>query len=142
MIEINLTLLYQIIAFFILYFVLNALLYKPVLKVINERNKNIEGAKKEASDMEAELQKRLLGYENRLSEAKAKAQEERLRIRQEGLDKEKELLGNARESSQAGLLEAKTMLEQEARSVRVRLKEESKTISKDIAEKILNRKVA
>lgn len=141
MIEINLTLAYQIIAFFILYFVLNTLLYNPVLKVIEERNKNIEGTKKEAFDMEAELQKRLLDYENRLSEAKSKAQEERFRIRQEGLDKEKELLGNARESSQIGLLEAKTRLEQEANFVRTRLKEESKAISKDIAEKILNRKV-
>lgn len=142
MIEINLTLAYQIIGFFVLYFVLNTLLYKPVLKVLEERNKNIEGTKKEALDMEAEIQKRLLDYENRLNEAKAKAQEERLRIRQEGIDKEKEMMGSARENSQAGLLEAKTKLEQEAKSVRLRLKEESKTISRDIVEKILNRKAA
>lgn len=142
MIEINLTLAYQIIGFFVLYFFLNTLLYKPVLKVLEERNQNIEGTKKEALDLEAGLQKMLLDYENRLNEAKTKAQEERFRIRQEGIDKEKELMENARENSQAGLLEAKTKLEQAVKSVRVSLKEESKAISKDIAEKILNRKVA
>ncbi len=142
MIELNLTLAYQIVGFFVLYFVLNALLYKPVLKVVEERNKNIQGTKKEVLDLEAELQKRLLDYENRLNEAKAKAQEERLRIRQAGVDKARELLEKARENSQAAFLEAKTKLDQEARSVRIRLKEESKTISRDIVEKILNREAA
>lgn len=140
MIELNITLAYQIIGFFVLYFVLNTLLYKPVLKVLEERDKNIQGTKKDALDLEAELQKRLLDYENRLNEAKAKAHEERFRIRQAGVDKERELLEKARENSQAAFLEAKTKLDQEARSVRIRLKEESKTISRDIVEKILNRK--
>lgn len=142
MIELNITLAYQIIGFFVLYFVLNTLLYKPVLKVLEERDKNIQGTKKEALDLEAGLQKRLLDYENRLNEAKVKAQEERLRIRQGGVDKERELLEKARENSQAAFLDAKTKLDQETRSVRVRLKEESKTISRDIVEKILNRKAA
>ncbi|MEK6598800.1 MAG: hypothetical protein AABY52_00465, partial [Deltaproteobacteria bacterium] len=93
-------------------------------------------------DLETGLRKRLLDYENRLNEAKVKAQEEQLRLKQEGLDKERDILENARKNSQAGFLEAKTKLEGEAKSALSRLKEESKTISKDIAEKILNRKVA
>ena len=142
MIELNITLLYQIVGFIALYFILNTLLYKPALKTLEERDKKIEGKKKEALDLEAGLRKRLLDYENRLNEARVKAQEEWLHLKQEGLDKEQELLENARKNSQAGFLEAKTKLEEEARSVLSRLKEESKTISKDIAEKILNRKVA
>lgn len=142
MIELNLTLLYQIAGFFILYFILNALLYKPVLKILEERDKNIAGTKKEAETLETELQKKLLEYENKLNEAKAKAQEERLRIRQEGLDKERELLENARKDSQDRLMAAKAELEKDVKSTLTQLKEESKTISKDIAGKILERKVA
>lgn len=142
MIELNLTLLYQIAGFIALYFILNALLYKPVLKTLEERDKNIEGKKKETLDLEADLRKRLLDYENKLNDARAKAQEESLRIRQEGLDKEREIIENARKDSQAGFLETKTKLEGEAKSVISSLKEESKTISKDIAEKIIGRKVA
>lgn len=142
MIELNLTLLYQIAGFFILYFILNVLLYKPVLKILEERDKNIAGTKKEAETLEAELQKKLLEYENKLNEAKAKAQEERLRIRQEGLDKERELLENARKDSQDRLMAAKAELEKDVKSALTQLKEESKIISKDIAGKILERKVA
>ena len=142
MIDIDITFLYQIAGFIALYFILNTLLYKPVLKTLEERYKKGEGKKKEALDLEAWLRKRLLDYENRLNEPRVKAQEERLRLKQEGLDKEQEILENARKNSQAGFLEAKTKLKEEAKSALSRLKEESKTISKDIAEKILNRKVA
>ncbi|MEK7829415.1 MAG: ATP synthase F0 subunit B [Deltaproteobacteria bacterium] len=142
MIDIDITFLYQIAGFIALYFILNTLLYKPVLNTLEERYKKGKGKKKEALDLETGLRKRLLDYENRLNEAKVKAQEEQLRLKQEGLDKERDILENARKNSQAGFLETKTKLEEEARSALSRLKEESKTISKDIAEKILNRKVA
>ena len=142
MIELNLTLAYQIVGFFVLYFVLNTFLYKPVFETLEERDKAIAGTKKDAEVSEMELQKKLLDYENRLNEAKAKAHEERLRIRQQGLDKEREIIENARKDVQDSLIQAKTKLEGEVKSALVRLKEESKVISKDIAGKILERKVA
>lgn len=142
MIEIDITFLYQVAGFIALYFILNTFLYKPVLKTLEERDKNTEGRKKEASDLEACLQKRILDYENRLNEARVKAHAERLRLEQEGLDKEQEILENAKKNSQAGFMEATMKLKRETMSVLSRLKEESKTTSKDIAEKILSRKVA
>lgn len=142
MIDLDITLLYQIGGFFVLYFILNAVLYKPVLKILDERDKNIRGIKQEAEILEAELQKRLMDYEKRLNEAKAKAQEERLRIRQEGLDKEREIIENARRDAHDSLLQAKTKLEGDIKSTLIRLKDESKVISKGIAERILDRKVA
>ncbi|HAG50908.1 MAG: hypothetical protein A2X87_06600 [Deltaproteobacteria bacterium GWC2_42_51] len=142
MIELNITLLFQVIGFFVLYLILNTFLYKPVTKLLEERDKNITGAKREAELLEAELQKKLLAYENRLNDTKAKAQEERLRLRQEGLDKERDLLESARKNSLDSIQQAKIKLEKDIQSAITRLKEESKAISKDIAEKILERKVA
>lgn len=142
MIELNVTLLFQVIGFFVLYLILNTFLYKPVTKLLEERDKNITGAKREAELLEAELRKKLLAYENRLNDTKAKAQEERLRLRQEGLDKERDLLESARKNSLDSIQQAKIKLEKDIQSAITRLKEESKTISKDIAEKILERKVA
>jgi len=142
MIELNVTLLFQVIGFFVLYLILNTFLYKPVTKLLEERDKNITGAKREAELLEAELQKKLLAYENRLNDTKAKAQEERLRLRQEGLDKERDLLESARKNSLDSIQQAKIKLEKDIQSAITRLKEESKAISKDIAEKILERKVA
>jgi len=142
MIELNLTFLYQVIGFFVLYFILNAFLFQPILKTLEERDKAIAGTKKEAEVSEIELQKKLLDYENRINEAKAKAYEERLRIRQQGLDKEREIIENARKDAQDSLLQAKTKLGQDVVTILARLKQESKIISKGIAEKILDRKVA
>ena len=113
-----------------------------LLKTLEERDKAIAGTKKEAEVSEIELQKKLLHYENRINEAKAKAYEERLRIRQQGLDKEREIIENARKDAQDSLLQAKTKLGQDVVTILARLKQESKIISKGIAEKILDRKVA
>jgi len=142
MIELNLTFLYQVIGFFVLYFILNTFLFQPILKTLEERDKAIAGTKKEAEVSEIELQKKLLDYENRINEAKAKAYEERLRIRQQGLDKEREIIENARKDAQDSLLQAKTKLGQDVVIILAKLKQESKIISKGIAEKILDRKVA
>lgn len=142
MIELNLTLLYQIAAFFVLYIVLNAFLYKPVLQILEERDKNISGTKQEAEKLEAGLLKRIQDYENRLNEAKIKAQEERARIRQQGIDREKEILETARKSAQDALVQAKAKLEQDVKAAIVSLKQESTAISRGIAKKILERKAA
>lgn len=142
MIDLNITFLYQIAGFICLYFILNTFLYKPVTKILEERNRNIEGTKKEADSLEMEIQKKLSDYEKRLSDAKAQAQEVRLRLRQEGLDKEMAIVECAKNDLQTSVLETKTKLEKEIIAVMHGLKQESQTFSKEIAGKILGRKVA
>ena len=142
MIELNMTLLMQVIGFFILLFVLNGLLYKPVLSILKQREERIDGAKKEAEQLFKEVQARTDDYEKRLHEAKVKGQEERLKLRQVGLEKEKLILDAARKEAQESVSGAKKRLEGEIKSVMTRLSDDSGVIARDIAEKIVGRKVA
>ena len=59
MIEIDYSVTYQIIAFFVLLFALNRFLYKPVFAMMEERKARTEGTVKSASSMEDEVRQGL-----------------------------------------------------------------------------------
>ncbi len=141
MISLDLTLVFQIIGFFFLLIVLNRFLYNPVLRILKERDEKIGGAIKKAAETEKEVETGLLSYEKRIKEAAVKGHEERNRIRQEGLNREKELLEAARVEAAKELTSMRGELSKSKDSALASLKEESRTISKNIAEKILERKV-
>ncbi|MBI5286396.1 MAG: ATP synthase F0 subunit B [Deltaproteobacteria bacterium] len=142
MIEFNITLLYQIGAFFILLFILNYLLYKPVLGILEERKDRIAGVKGEAESLEKKVRSRLQEYENRLQEAKLNAQEERMRLRQEGSNKGGEVLDEARKETLEYLANTKDNLEREMKGALEGAREDSKVISRDVVELLIGRKVA
>ena len=67
--ELNLsTFIFEIINFLILIWILQRLLYKPVLKVIDQRRQAIEKSLSEAKNIRREAEKLQTKYENRLTE--------------------------------------------------------------------------
>jgi F-type H+-transporting ATPase subunit b len=69
----------SLIGFLIFFFVLKKFLWKPVLKIIDERRESIEAAFQEVDDARADIERLKLDYERKLtdinSEAQAKLQE-------------------------------------------------------------------
>ncbi len=141
MLNIDLTLLYQMIGFVVLLFIMNTLLYKPLLKILNEREERIEGTLKSASKAGKEVDEGLKEYEKRLKDAAVKGIEARNKLRQEGVEREKELIEAAREKAAGELAVIKREIEKNKREALIGLKAETKTISQNIAEKILDRKI-
>jgi F-type H+-transporting ATPase subunit b len=141
MISLDLTLVFQIIGFFILLIILNRFLYNPVLRVLKERDEKIGGAVKKAAETEKEVAEGLVTYDKKIKEAAVKGHEERNRIRQAGIDREKELLEAARSAAAAEISEMRQELVKNKQAALSSLKEEARTISGNIAEKILERKI-
>lgn len=140
MIAINLTLVFQIIGFFVLLIILNRFLYAPVLRILKEREEKIEGSIRKAAETEKEVSTGLVTYEKKLKEAAIKGNEERNRFRAEAQAREKEILDAARVKASAEFARMRGELEASKASAMKSLKEESRAISKNIAEKILERK--
>lgn len=142
MLEINATLIVQIIAYFVLLYLLNRLLFKPVMAVIEKRREKTEGTLKGAADIEKEVEEGLEAYRERLKDETAKAQEARAAIKKAAVEKEKALLDSARKEAQDEITRMKAELEKGKGSALESLKEESKKLSTTIAEKVLERKLA
>ncbi len=142
MISLDITLLYQIIGFFILLIVLNVLLYKPVQKILKDRDEKIDGNIKKAAETEETVAKGLVDYQKKLKEAAVKGHEERNRIRQEGLEKEKALIEAARLEAAKELSSIRKEIETSKSAALSGLKSEAKGLAREIAGKVLDRTVA
>ncbi len=129
------------IGFFALLFILNRLLYKPLLKVLKEREERIDGSLKAAAKSDKDVEEGLSSYEKKIKEAALKGTEAKNKIKQEGLEREKEVIEAARASAAVELGKMQTELEKSKRAALESLKGEAGSISRNIAEKILERKL-
>ena len=139
MLTLDKTFLIQIAVFFILFYLLNRFLYRPIMAVLDERKKKTEGAFKDAADREEEISRGLGDYERRLKEASIKAQEELSVLRREILEKGKEVVERARLEAEEEFLRLKDELVENREMAAVKLREETPRLSKTIVEKLLER---
>jgi F-type H+-transporting ATPase subunit b len=142
MLEINLTLLVQIAAYFVLFYLLNVLLYKPVIEVLDRRKGRTKGALGEAADIEKQVEEGLDGYKKRLKEETVKAQEARASIKKEAVEKEKQILEQARQKTQNEISKMKAEIEKSSYAAGVKLKRDAAELSRYIAEKVLERRLS
>lgn len=142
MLELNYTLLVQVVGFFVLLFVLNRFLYTPLLKVLKERKDLTGGTLKKASELEKEVEEGLILYEKKIKDVTSKGYEEINRLRQEALGKEKAMVEAVRGEMAGMLSEMRVKIEASKEGALMALKEETRTLSKSIAEKILEKKLA
>ena len=142
MISLDQTLLFQVIGFFILLVILNQFLYKPVQRVLRERDERIDGNLKKASLTKEELAEGLLNYDRKLKEAAVKGHEERARMRKETQEKEKAIIEAARVDAAKGLSSIRTELSASKGSALAGLKAEASVLAREIAGKVLDRNIA
>ncbi|MBZ0252875.1 MAG: ATP synthase F0 subunit B [Candidatus Methylomirabilis sp.] len=121
---------------------LNANLIQPMLKVLKERDRRIEGNQKEADTLLAQAKTAVDTYETRLAAARGEANDLRLKIRKEAADKQAAILSAASEKAAASLAAMKERIDAESRSARTALRADAERIAQDLAGKILGRPVA
>jgi F-type H+-transporting ATPase subunit b len=139
--NIDSTFFIQVINFIILIVVLNWLLVKPTLRVLEERKVRVEGSEEEARRLTAEADKNIQDYEQSLATARIDAGRQKEQIRMEGIERENEIIKAAREQSRKTVEDMKLRIEKEAREASSVMKNEVKALSAQIAEKVLGRSV-
>jgi len=138
-INIDLAFLIQLINFLILIFLLNILLYKPLRKIIAERQGRIAEAKGRSESVEQDLQLKMAEYEARLKAMKSGASDERGALVKEAQAEEAAILEAARKEASDTIATIKARVAKEAADARTILQEQAKLLSVDICEKVLGR---
>ena len=80
MVEINLTIVIQVVQFLILVFLLNRLLFRPIGQVISERKEKITTWEETTRALQESVRTQIETYEKRIQEAKDQARAEQNRI--------------------------------------------------------------
>lgn len=141
MISVNFTVLIQMGLFLTLMIILNKFVFKPMVALLEERERRIKDPGADAKGMEAEVERMRLQYEATLNDAKLKAIEERSRLRKEGTDLEQDVLKGAYKVSEETMAEVRGRIGKEAGIARESLKAEVRLLSSTVATKLLGRSV-
>src|SRR5271154_5099046 len=91
-VDFDFTVLFMVGLFLVLWLVLKPLLFDPMLKLFEERERRIDGAKLLARKIDQKSVGALAEYEAGMAKGRAEANAEREKIRAEGLKKEAEIL--------------------------------------------------
>ena len=141
MIELNFTLIIQLIIVLSLMGILTQILFKPFLSVLQERRNRIEGAEKRAKDLQQQAEELIERYREAIAAGQAQGAGIRDEIRKTSLAEETEILQKAMEQANRLIQEVKTRIAEEARAARTELRLQAQNLSREITEKILGRSV-
>jgi F-type H+-transporting ATPase subunit b len=135
------TIFIQIVTFLVLIYILNILLYKPVLSIIERRKKQLEELENEIKLFNDSVEKRVAEYEEKLKQAKAGASDLKKEIINEGTDQAKKIVDAVRNEIPLLTQEFQQKMNKEIQAARKILDSQSRKISLEIAEKVLGRLV-
>jgi F-type H+-transporting ATPase subunit b len=141
MIDINISLFYQLANFIVLLIVLNYTLFKPVRQIMQEREQGISSSLSDAKAAQERMQNLLDQYNTSLAEAKQKATATFNSIYQQGLDAQREMISAERAKAGEMLDKARAEVAAAANTARADLKTEADRLSQEITSKLLGRAV-
>lgn len=137
----NTTVVIQIAIILVLMFLLNVLLFKPMLRVLNERRARTVGRRERAAQASAQAETIMKDYQAKISEARHEADKIRLELVRQGEAERAKITEAAAVEAEKTVTEVKSKISAEATGAREMLKAEIDAIARTMAEKIVGRAV-
>jgi F-type H+-transporting ATPase subunit b len=128
--------------FLVLLAVLWLLLWRPYLRVRDERVARVEGARNKATRLEAEAASRLSRVESALAEARRAGDAEANKLRLEAQAREQQIIAEAQGAARAMMTEARGKLDAALATEKASLEQQTALLAREIAEKALGRSLA
>ena len=139
MVSLDYSLGIQIVNFLLLIFILNVLLYKPILGMIDKRKKQFEDSDAEIRRLQETVEQKMAAYEEKLRQAKAAAVEQKNEIIRQGAEEAKTVIDAVRAEIPAMMEQFHTRMDAEIGAAKKILTDHSQQLSVEIAEKVLGR---
>ena len=142
MISINATLVVQIIHFLILVFILNRLMFKPILKKIEDRKEYVEKTKGEINDLDQEAERLKKKFISEQVNARKDAFVLRDELRNQAFGQTEESLRDSQEKATSLRDTADGEAEKEIEKMQPLLPGEAATLAEEIIERVIGRRIA
>ena len=137
----NFTLFFQMGIFLVLAFCLNFLLFKPMLRVIEERRTRTEGRRKAAAQAETEAEGVWENYQKKIAEARAAGDAARMEMVRKGEAERQRITEKAAEESEKTQTEIRARVRADAEAARGAIRGQVDGLARAMAEKVLGRAV-
>jgi F-type H+-transporting ATPase subunit b len=137
MLDINQYFFWHLANFLILFWLLNAILFKPLFRIFNERSRLIDGSLENARELDKEKDDFLSQVDAKLAKAREEAKAINEELRNEGSTVHRAAMEAARKDAEEMNIKAKAELEDAVRNAKDGLRKEIETFSNKIVEKML-----
>ncbi len=141
LINIDITLLLNLGVWLALFFFLRAVLWKPMLDLIEAREAGTEGARKAAADLDRDARDLKDRLSKELTAARADAAAQRDALRAEGVKRDAEIAAKVRGEVSAVVEKQRAELAAQGQRVRAEVMASVPALATDIASKVLRREV-
>jgi F-type H+-transporting ATPase subunit b len=138
----DLSVLWVIFFVLLLTVVLDRLLFKPVLRVMGEREQAIRSARELAERSANEARLASAEFERKTGEARAELYRQMDEMRRSAMNERAEILARTRAEAEAEIAAASAKLAAEAEEARRRLSADADALGAAVAERILGRKAS
>jgi F-type H+-transporting ATPase subunit b len=139
MINVDVTLFIQMANFLLLLVLMNLVLYRPIRRLVAQRNELVSKQRAGIDKAESEAQKALREFEERLKAARAAGREKIQELKEAAYRTEKDLLSRASEEAAKEVQAVRERIQKEIGQVRVQLQAQIQEFSKEMAQRILGR---
>jgi len=131
-----------LVLFVILVPILNALLFKPLLGVLEERGQRIEGARARAAKLSAQAAELVTRHEAAVRSVRATATGERMQAIDEARRGHHATLAQARGEAEMQIGATRAEVGAALDAARIQLRAEAEPLARDVAERLLGRRLS
>lgn len=142
MISINATLIVQVLQFLILMFILNRLMFRPILNVMKDRDKHFSEKKDEIKNLELETVRIRDEYTSREIKARKRASRERSKMMADGINEAERVIEESRKVVYSIREDAEKEAQEELDMSKASLLEEAAVLADEIIERVIGRRIA
>jgi F-type H+-transporting ATPase subunit b len=125
------------VQFLALIYILNIILFKPLLKIFKECEDSVKGSLEISREMTEKKEESIATLNRELAAARARAKEAFERVRDEGLEMQKEMLSGAESAAAEMLQKARNELKAEAVRARESMRADVDSFSDEIVRKLV-----
>lgn len=141
MINIDVSVVIQVINFIFLIWVLNLILYKPIRKILLQRKEKVTGLEKGINTFMADAGEKDAAFAAGIKSARTKGLEEKGGLLAVAAEEERRIIDKINEKAQADLTAVRQKISKDADAVKVKLQQEVDGFADAIGQKILGRAV-
>ena len=138
----DLSVVWVIFFVLLLTFVLNRLLFKPLLRVMEERQRAVTSARDLAERSAHEAKRATAEFDRKTGEARAELYRQMDEMRRTALEERAAIMNQTRAEAESEIAAASATLQAEADEARRRLSVDAETLGAAVAERILGRKAS
>ena len=139
LISINETLIFQVVSFLIFLFIMNRILFRPLRRIMTERETYIENVQKDIIDAQNQFEDLTHQIQKQEKAVRNEAFKQQAKLETAGNQQAAEILTSVRKEINASKEKARKDIDRQIAAARKHIQKEAEALSKSIIETVLHR---